>query len=73
MAVFHRAEPPHVARRAAAMGAKALLLQLGIVSPGAPAISESAGMDYVEDERTAIVPRYLSVDAVVFQLFVSET
>jgi predicted CoA-binding protein len=56
--VFRRPEfCPGVAREAVAMGAKALWLQLGIVSPEARAIAESAGLDYVEDECTAIVRR----------------
>jgi uncharacterized protein len=56
--VFRRAELcPRVAAEAAAVGAKALWLQLGIVSPEARAIAERAGMDYVEDECTAIVDR----------------
>jgi uncharacterized protein len=54
--VFRRAEfCPGVAGEAAAVGAKALWLQLGIVSPEARAIAERAGMDYVENECTAIV------------------
>jgi predicted CoA-binding protein len=54
--VFRRAEfCPAVAEEAAAVGAKALWLQLGLVSPEARAIAERAGMDYVEDECTAIV------------------
>jgi uncharacterized protein len=56
--VFRRAEfCPAVAEQAAQVGAKALWLQLGIVSPGARAIAEQATMDYVEDECTAIVHR----------------
>ena len=56
--VFRRAEfCPQVAEEAVAIGAKALWLQLGIVSPQARAIAERAGMDYVEDECTAIVHR----------------
>jgi predicted CoA-binding protein len=46
-----------VAEEAVAVGAKALWLQLGIVSPEARAIAERAGLDYVEDECTAIVHR----------------
>ena len=43
--VFRRAEfCPDVAEQAAAAGAKALWLQLGIVSPEARAIAERAGM-----------------------------
>ena len=54
--VFRRAEfCPEVAEQAAAAGAKALWLQLGIVSPEARAIAERAGMDYVENACTAIV------------------
>jgi uncharacterized protein len=56
--VFRRAEAcPDVAEQAAAVGAKALWLQLGLVSPEAREIAEGAGMDYVEDECTAIVHR----------------
>ena len=56
--VFRRAEfCPDVARDAVSVGAKALWLQLGIVSPEARRIAEEAGIDYVEDECTAIVHR----------------
>ena len=56
--VFRRAEfCPAVAEDAARVGARALWLQLGIVSPEARAIAEGADMDYVEDECTAIVHR----------------
>jgi predicted CoA-binding protein len=56
--VFRRAEfCPAVAEQAAAAGAKALWLQLGIVSSEARAIAERAGMDYVENACTAIVHR----------------
>ncbi len=59
--VFRRAEfCPAVAEEAAQVGAKALWLQLGIVSPGARAIAEQATMDYVEDECTAIVHRAIA-------------
>lgn len=58
--VFRRAEfCPEVAEQAAAAGAKALWLQLGIVSPESRAIAERAGMDYVENACTAIVHRLL--------------
>lgn len=58
--VFRRAEfCPGVAEEAAAAGAKALWLQLGIVSTGAREIAERARMDYVEDACTAIVHRRL--------------
>ena len=54
--VFRRAEfCPDVAEQAAAAGAKALWLQLGIVSPEARAIAERAGMEYVENACTAVV------------------
>lgn len=42
------------------MGAKALWLPPAIVSPKARSIRGSAGMDYIEDERTAIVRRRLA-------------
>jgi hypothetical protein len=54
--VFRRAEfCPAVAEEAVTVGAKALWLQLGIVSPEARSIAERAGLDYVENECTAIV------------------
>jgi uncharacterized protein len=56
--VFRRTEAcPDHAREAAAVGAKAVWLQLGLVSPEARQIAEDAGLDYVEDECTAIVHR----------------
>jgi predicted CoA-binding protein len=56
--VFRRAEfCPAVAEEAVATEAKGLWLQLGIVSPEARAIAEGGGLDYVEDECTAIVHR----------------
>ena len=56
--VFRRADAcPAVAEEAAAVGAKAVWLQLGLVSPEARRIAEDAGIDYVEDECTAIVHR----------------
>jgi predicted CoA-binding protein len=58
--VFRRSEAcPAVAADAVTVGAKALWLQLGIVSAEAQAIAERAGLDYVEDECTAIVHRAL--------------
>lgn len=48
-------EAPGIARQAAAIGAKALWLQLDLRSDEARSIAESAGMDYVEDECTAVV------------------
>jgi uncharacterized protein len=54
--VFRRPEfCPGVAEEAVAAGAKALWLQLGIVSSDARAIAERAGMDYVEDACTKVV------------------
>jgi predicted CoA-binding protein len=56
--VFRRLDAcPGVAHEAAEAGAKAVWLQLGLVSPEARRIVEEAGMDYVEDECTAIVHR----------------
>lgn len=43
-------EAPEIAREAAQIGASALWLQAGIVSPEARTIAEEVGMDYVEDE-----------------------
>jgi len=58
--VFRRSEyTPDVAREAVAVGAKALWLQLGVVSDEARAIAEEGGLDYVENECTAIVHRHL--------------
>jgi uncharacterized protein len=48
-------DAPQIARQAAAVGAKALWLQLDIRSSEARRIAEEAGMDYVEDECTAVV------------------
>ncbi len=42
-------EAPEIAREAVEVGAKALWLQLGLRSPEAREIAESAGLDYVED------------------------
>lgn len=44
-----------VARAAVAIGAKALWLQLGIVSDEARSIAKAAGIAYVEDECSAVV------------------
>ena len=49
------ADAPEIARQAAAVGAKALWLQLDIRSDEARRIAEAAGMDYVEDECTGVV------------------
>jgi predicted CoA-binding protein len=54
--VFRRAEfTPAVAREAVGAGAKALWLQLGILSEDARRIAEEGGLDYVEDLCTAVV------------------
>lgn len=58
--VFRRPEyTPGVAREAVAAGAKALWLQLGVVSDEARRIAEDAGLDYVENACTAIVHRHI--------------
>lgn len=49
------ADAPEIARQAVAIGAKALWLQEDIRSEEARRIAEAAGMDYVEDECTAVV------------------
>ena len=56
--VFRRPEHcPAVAREAAAIGAQALWLQLGILSPEARQIAAEAGLAFVEDACTAVVHR----------------
>jgi predicted CoA-binding protein len=58
--VFRRAEAaPGHAREAVEAGAKAFWLQLDLRSPEARRIATEAGLDYVEDECTAIVHRGL--------------
>ena len=58
--VFRRAEYcADVAREAAAIGAPALWLQLGLRSAEAREVADAAGMDYVEDACTAVVHRRL--------------
>ena len=47
-------DAPEIARQAAAVGARALWLQSGIVSVEARRIAAEAGMDYVEDRCTAV-------------------
>ena len=49
------ADAPEIARQAVAVGAKALWLQLDIRSDEARRIAEAAGLDYIEDECTAVV------------------
>jgi predicted CoA-binding protein len=54
--VFRRSEfCADVARQAVEADAGALWLQLGVVSAEAKEIAEAAGLDYVENECTAIV------------------
>ena len=58
--VFRRTEfCAEVAREAAAVGAPALWLQLGVRSAEARQVAIASGMDYVEDACTAIVHRDL--------------
>ena len=58
--VFRRAEYcADVAREAAAIGAPALWLQLGLRSAEARDVAEEVGMEYVEDACTAVVHRRL--------------
>ena len=51
--------PAH-AREAVEVGATALWLQLGLVSPESRQIAAEAGLDYVEDACTAVVHRLLA-------------
>jgi predicted CoA-binding protein len=54
--VFRPAEfAPEIARQAVAIHAKALWLQLGIFSDEARSIAEAGGLEYVEDECSAVV------------------
>jgi predicted CoA-binding protein len=56
--VFRRPEYcADVAREAVAVGAGALWLQLGIVSPEARIVARESGLDYVENACTAVVHR----------------
>ena len=48
-------EAPGVTRQAVALGAKAVWLQLDIRSDEARRIAEAAGLDFVQDECTAVV------------------
>jgi len=45
---------PAIAQQAVGIGAKAVWLQLGIASPEARRIAESAGLRYVEDHCAAV-------------------
>jgi uncharacterized protein len=58
--VFRRVDAaPEHAREAVAVGARAFWLQLELRSPEAREICTQAGLDYVEDECTAVVHRRL--------------
>lgn len=60
--VFRPAEEaPGIARDAVDMGARALWLQQGIVSPEARAIARAAGLDYVEDRCTGADTRWWGI------------
>lgn len=48
-------EAPGIAKQAVAVGAKAFWLQLDLRSEEARRIAESAGLDYIEDECTAVI------------------
>jgi uncharacterized protein len=62
--VFRPAQQaPDIARQAAAAGATALWLQLGIRSAEARAIAEGAGLLYVEDRCLFIEQRRLGLEA----------
>jgi predicted CoA-binding protein len=56
----NEAAAPGHAREAAEVGARAFWLQLGLRSAEAREIATGAGMDYVENECTAVVHRRLS-------------
>lgn len=57
------ADTPEIARQAVAAGATALWLQLGISSPEAREIAESAGLLYVEDRCLIIEQRRTGIIA----------
>ena len=62
--VFRPSEAtPDIARQAAAAGATALWLQLGIASAESREIAEAAGMLYVEDRCLIIEQRRLGIEA----------
>ncbi len=63
--VFRRPEhTPEIAREAVAIGAKALWLQMGIVSEDARRIAEDAGLDYVENACTKVVHKLYLAEGV---------
>ena len=49
------ADAPEIARQAVAIGAKALWLQEDIRSEEARQIAEAGGLEYIEDECTAVI------------------
>jgi hypothetical protein len=55
------ADAPEIARQAARIGAGALWLQLDIRSDEARQIAEAGGLDYVEDQCTAVVSALYSI------------
>jgi predicted CoA-binding protein len=56
--VFRNVEAcPGHAQEAVEVGARAVWLQLGLVSPESRQIATKAGLDYVEDACTAVVHR----------------
>ena len=60
--VFRPSEDtPEVVRSAVRIGAKAVWLQLGIVSEEARRIADEAGIDYVEDRCLAVERRRLRI------------
>jgi predicted CoA-binding protein len=62
--VFRPSEQtPDIARQAAAAGATALWLQLGIASAEARSIAEDAGLLYVQDRCMLIEQRRLNLEA----------
>lgn len=56
------ADAPEIARQAVAIGAKALWLQEDIRSEEARNIAESAGLDFIEDECTAVVTALYEIE-----------
>ena len=56
------ADAPEIARQAAAVGARALWLQLDIRSDEARRIAEAAGLEFVEDACTGVVAALHRID-----------
>ena len=54
-------EAPEIARQAVKIGAKVLWLQLGLTSPEAREIAESAGLTYVEDRCMGVEARLFGI------------